>query len=129
MLQVLVCVKEELASVELHQDAGHGPYVRLLVPGEVLEDDLGCSILPRIDYQSVALVLIRRSSKVYHFNLTGGGFGPLFAYLTANQGTLTREIARTINLTALLTAVDAALILDLDREERLVRNGLLIVRL
>ena len=36
VLQVFVRVKEKLASVELDEDAGHGPKVTLFVPGLVL---------------------------------------------------------------------------------------------
>jgi len=49
VLEVLIGVEEEFAGVELDQDARHRPQVRLLVPGLVLENDLGGPILPRIN--------------------------------------------------------------------------------
>ena len=93
MLQVLVRVEEELASVELDQDARHGPNVRLFIPSEVLKDHFRSPILASVDYESMALMLVRRPTKIDHFYLTVGRFGPLFSHLRSNYGALAREIA------------------------------------
>lgn len=77
VLQVLVCVEKELARIQLHQDASHGPNIGLLVPCEVLEDDFGRSVLPCVDYERVALMLICRPSKVDYLDLAADGLAPL----------------------------------------------------
>ena len=70
VLQVLVRVEEEFASVELDQYARHAPQVGLLIPRVVLQDDLGGSILSSIYDQCVSLVLVGCTAKVNHLDLT-----------------------------------------------------------
>ena len=110
MLQVLVSVKEELARVKLDHDTRHGPDVTFLVPSLVLEDNFGRAVLSSIDDSCVPLVLISCTSEVNYFDLATAHFVPLTTQLLL---ALAREIARIIVVTALLTTINAPLILYL----------------
>lgn len=63
---VIVCIKEQLACVELSDDTRHRPDVTLLVPASVFQDDFRGTVLPRVDNQGVAFMRICRSSEVNH---------------------------------------------------------------
>jgi len=59
---------------------------------------------------------IRSSTKVYHFDFSGIRFIPLSTWLA-----LPREIARVINVAALLAAINTSFILDLLKTPGLIR--------
>ncbi len=69
-------VKEELARVQLHHDAGHAPDIWWLVPAVVLEDYFGCTVLARVDDQRVSLILVGCTTKVDNFHLGAYGSEP-----------------------------------------------------
>lgn len=69
MFQILMSVEKELPRVQLAHDAGHGPNVAYLVPDAILKDDFRRTILPSLDYQRVAFVVIRGSPEVNHSHL------------------------------------------------------------
>jgi len=62
-------VKEQLASVELSDDACHRPDVTLLIPAAVFQDDLGGTVLPCVDDQGVAFMCVRGPSEVDHLHV------------------------------------------------------------
>ena len=72
VLQVFVRVEKELPGVKLYEDAGHRPQVTLLIPGLVLEDDLGSAVLSSVDDQCVPLVRIGGASEVNYLDLARG---------------------------------------------------------
>lgn len=68
VLQVLMCVEKQLTCIKLHHDASHTPNIWRFVPHKTLKDHFRCSVLSRVDDQSVSLVIIRCPTKINYFN-------------------------------------------------------------
>ncbi len=69
MLDVLMRIEKQLTCVQLNHYASHWPNVAGLIPHQVFQDDLRSSILSSVDNQSVAFVVVSRTTEVNHTNI------------------------------------------------------------
>ena len=106
--------KEHLPRVQLGKDARHGPDVTLHVPLLAVQDDLRRTILTRVHYLSVVLLLIGRATEINQFNFDNFWAIPhtLRGFQWLKSGVIITGV-----FVAFLWAIDLKLVLDLQGPE------------
>lgn len=109
-----MCAKEHLPCVQLGKDARHGPDVTLHVPLLTVQDDLRRTILTRVHYLRVVLLLIGRATEINQFNFDNFWAIPhtLRGFEWLQSGVIITGI-----FIAFLWAIDLKLVLDLQGPE------------